>query len=387
METTQNLDNPTLSPLDELPEFPRLNGPMGQLVDGITHDIPYEHKALAVITYMGLALSGRTQLAPPYERLQPRFYACFIGPPGSGKSAAQSEVDRALEGLGNVAVERSINSGPALVMALESNRRLLYFPDEITGAFQKAKHGNMFDDFKTLYEDNKISNRVKNKVTALSGCHFAIVGTCTREAFGKMWLGTGGAGDGLQSRFVLSFSDKVMPRIKTDNDEITIGCAVGNLQSVLDTVPPTIELPEKVGEFTRGLVGEQDEINPDYSRVVDMGRRFALVIAACNGLTRIDEETMKLAAAFINYQEAAYEPLLPPDSWSLVQAFEQRILGFYRKHQPASFRDLRNNIKPEKSPGGFGPFRSAFHHLRETGMLLPTGDANRVGTVKYKVDD
>lgn len=388
METTQSTSSDTLelAQPDTLPEFPRLPGPLGRLVEGITEDIPYEHKALAVLTYIGLALSGRTELAPPHHHLQPRFYSCFIGPPGSGKSAAQLEVNRALAGIGKVSVERSINSGPALVTALDENRRLLYFPDEITGAFQKAKHGKMFDDFKTLYEDNKISNRVKTKVTVVTGCHFAIVGTCTRNSFGQMWQGTGGGNDGLQSRFVLSLSERRMPRIKTDNNEAAVVLAVEELQHALATAPPRIELPNEVGAFTNGLTGDGSHINPDYSRVVDMGRRFALLIAACEGKTQIDDETMKLGRAFIDYQIAAYEPLLPADSWSWVQAFEQRILAFFKKHQPASFRDLRNNIKPEKSPGGFGPFKTAFNNLVGTQKLLPAGDTNRVGTVRYKLD-
>jgi hypothetical protein len=376
-----------LAKLDTLPDFPQLNGPLGELVDAITHDIPYEHKALAAITYMGLALSGRTQLASPYERLQPRFYSCFIGPPGSGKSAAQREILEALNGLGKISVERSINSGPALVIALDENRRLLYVPDEITGAFKKAQHGRMFDDFKTLYEDNKISNRVKAKVVVVTDCHFSIVGTCTRTSFINMWVGTGGGNDGLQSRFVLSFSEDVIPRIKTGNNDLSCKIAAELLKNAVETVSPTIELPEEVGAFTFGLTGDGSHIDPKYSRVVDMGRRFALVIAACNGLTRIDAKTMEQAKAFIDYQIASYEPLLPEDAWSRVQAFEQRIRAFFRRHQPASFRDARNNIKPEKSPSGFGTFTSAWSNLVKAGVLLPAGDSNRVGTVRYKLDE
>lgn len=389
METVQNVDvskPQELAPMDVLPDFPQLEGPLRQLVDGITQDIPYEHKALAAVTYMGLALSGRTELASPYERLQPRFYSCFIGPPGSGKSAAQKEVLKALNGLGNVSVERSLNSAPAIVSALDENRRLLYFPDEITAAFNKAKHGKMFDDFKTLYEDNKIANRVKGKVTVVTDCHFSIVGTCTPNSFGNMWLGTGGGSDGLQSRFVLSFSDKLMPRMKTENDDFGVSCAVAELANVLDKLPPSIELPPDVGAFTSGLTGDGLHIDPQYSRVVDMGRRFALVVAACGGKSVIDDETMEQAKAFINYQIAAYAPLLPDDSWSRVQYFEQRIIAFYKRHQPASHRDLRNNIRPEKSPGGFGPFLAAFNNLVKASKLLPAGDSNRVGTVRYKLD-
>jgi len=376
---------------DTLEDFPRLTGPLGRLVEGITDDIPYEHKALAAVTYVGLALSGRTELAPPHNHLQPRFYACLVGPKGTLKSAAQKEVNRALEGLGNVSVEHSINSGPALVVALKENSRLLYAPDEMAGAFAKAKTGRMFDDFKTLYEDNKISNRVKNSPpTVATGCHFAMSGSCTRESFARMWLGTGGAGDGLQSRFVLSFSEKQRPhtQIKKPNNDALVALAVEELQHALASVPRRIELPEQEGAFTKGLAGTGEHINLDYSRVVDMGRRFALVLAACNGKTQIDDETMSLGRAFISYQIAAYRPLLPPDAINLVEGFEKRILLFFAKHQPASYRDLRNNIRPENSPGGFGPFKAAFNNLAtgQAPKLVPTGETNRVGTVRYRID-
>jgi hypothetical protein len=387
METTQIAETPELAQHDTLPEFPRLSGPLGSLVEGITHDIPYEYKAMSVLSYVGLALSGRTELASPYDKLQPRFYTCLVGPKGSGKSAAQKEVNKALEGLGNVSVEQSINSGPALVVALTENHRLLYSPDELNGAFQKAKAGSMFDDFKTLYEDNKISNRVKNKAPIVAtGCHFAIIGGCTRDTFGKMWSGIRGS-DELQSRFVLAFSEQCMPRRRTgSNNDPVISLAVEELKHVLSNVPTRIELPEQDGAFTEGLMGDGSHINLDYSRVVDMGRRFALIVAACEGKTRIDDETMKLGRAFIDYQIAAYEPLLPPDAKGFVEKYEKRILPFFEKHQPASFRDCRNNIRPENSPGGFGPFKSAWNNLVSTGKLLPAGDANRVGTVKYKLD-
>jgi len=377
-----------LAPHETLPEFPRLTGPLGRLVDGITADIPYEHKALAAVTYMGLALSGQTELAPPHNNLQPRFYACLIGPPGSGKSAAQKEVNRAFNGLGKVSVERSINSGPGLVAALAENRRLLYVPDEITGAFHKAKTQKIFDDFKTLYEDNKISNRVKAQVTIATGCHLAIIGTCTRDAFEEMWQGTGGGADGLQSRFVLSFSEKRRSHtdIKTANDDLAVAVAVGELRQALTTVPSIIELPDRVGAFTEGLVGDGAHISLDYSRIIDMGRRFALVLAACNGKAQIDDETIQLSRAFIDYQIAAYEPLLPPDSENLVAAFEKRIILFFRKHQPKSHRDCRNNLRPENSPGGLGPFKGAWGNLLSQKILVPSGDTNRVGTVQYKLD-
>jgi hypothetical protein len=202
-----------------------------------------------------------------------------------------------------------------------------------------------------------------------------------------MWIKTGGGSDGLQSRFVLSFSDTPMPRVKTPNDPLLVTTAVSLLKEAIDNVPPVIDLPDEVGAFTEGLAGDGNHIDPRYTRVVDMGRRFALIIAACNGKTKIDAYTMKLAQEFINYQLAAYEPLMPEDAGNAVQMFEHRIVSFFKRHQPASIRDLRNNLKPNKSKNGFGTFQSAVNNLIKTRVLIPSGDANRVGTVRYKLDE
>jgi hypothetical protein len=201
-----------------------------------------------------------------------------------------------------------------------------------------------------------------------------------------MWLGTGGGSDGLQSRFVLTLSEQLMPRTKTGNNELAVGLAVCSLENMLNAVSSTIELPETVGTFTRGLTGDGSHLDAKYTRVIDMGRRFALIVAACNGLTQIDDETMKLAAAFINYQVAAYEPLMPEDSYSWVQAVEQRIIAYFKKHQPATERDCRNNLRPDKSPAGLGTFKSAFNNLVTTEVLLLTGEENRVGKPKFELD-
>lgn len=390
METLQNAgDQRPDDPIQQepLPEFPRLTGPLGKLVEAINPDIPYEHKALSVLTYVGLAFSGRTKLASPYRNLQPRFYTCLVGPPETGKSAAQERVGRALRGLGKVHVEYSLNSGPALVMTLDQHRRLLYLPDEATGALQKAKRGQMLADLLRLYESNEIGRVVVDETINIPDAHFAMIATATPRVFEDMWQGTSGGGGGLQSRFVLSFSEERMPLIGKDNDEQVVSEAVNELMDVLSSAPLEISLPEKVGDFTFGLIGE-GWLNPEQfpARVVSAGRRFALILAACERKTQIDEETMKLGAAFIQYQMAAHERLMPPDAWSRVQLFENRIIAYFERHPSTTHRDARNNIKPDKSPGGFEAFNKAFNSLIKAGRLKEV-DKNRVGTPLYKLDE
>lgn len=372
---------------DALPEFPRLTGPLGMLVDAITQDIPYEHKALAALTYMGVALSGRTRLAGgDYENLQPRFYACLIGPPGSGKSAAVNEVKRALKDFGKVHVQGSINSGPALVKVLNEHPRLLYLPDEATGAFQKAQSGRMFSDLLHLLEENEAEHRVRDSSTKVTNAHFGMALTATPRVFQDMWTGTGGSSSGFQSRFVLSFSEVLMPLVKTGNDSFGLEVAVNDLKAILDRLPPEIALPETKGDFTKGLVGDGSHIDGNLSRVLDMGKRFALLTAACNDKAQIDDETMGAAAAFIKYQIAAFERFMPADAWSWVQRFENRILNFFEKYPDShSDREVLNYIKPRVSQGGFGVFEKAFDNLKDTRELIST-EKNRSGFELWKLN-
>ena len=59
----------------------------------ITSDLPYEHKSLCTLAYLGLAMSGRVHLASdPY--LQPRFYSCMIGSLLYGQERYGKEVRR-----------------------------------------------------------------------------------------------------------------------------------------------------------------------------------------------------------------------------------------------------------------------------------------------------
>jgi hypothetical protein len=363
------------------------------LVEAITTDIPYEHKALCTLTYVGLALSNRVQLEDNEKHLQPRFYACMVGPPGSGKSAAQQEVCHALSGLADVQVEFSIDSGPALVEALEEHPRLLYVPDEMTDAFQKAKNTKIFGQLLRLYESNETGRRVVKrnaKPAKLTNVHFAIVGAATTQGFADMWQGTRGGSGGLQSRFVLSYSEKLIPAIKTPNDKQALADAASELAEVLSTDRRVIKMSwDAEAEYIAWGAFDQDYDSdgfPRFSRALDMGKRFALLSAACNGKTEIDEETVNLSLAFIRYQVAAYKRLMPGDSIGPIQAFEQRIIAYVERQGGWGYeRETRINIRPERSPGGFGAFRQAFKNLTSSGKLKQDGH-NRIGNPRWRID-
>lgn len=379
--------------------FPRLTGPIGELVDAITDDVPYEHRALTAITYVGLALSGRVKFSgDDYAELQPRFYACLIGPPGTGKSAAMKEVKRLFrsrqrqlgngafwpeDSLGKVHVQESINSGPALVMALKRHPRLLYMPDEGSGAFDKFKFGRGLSDILRLLEDNTIGHAVRDHETTVNDAHFAMVLSATPGSFTEMWTGTRGAGSGLQSRFVLSYSDRKMPATPRGTNRDIAELAAEVLKGILSRMPDdrrgrpvmdcTVDLPDQWGAFTAGLTeGLGESISA--ARAVDMGRRFALIMAVCNGKTKVDDETIQLGREFIRYQLTMFDRFMPDDATTPVQRFETRILRYFERHPGGhTERDIRNNLRPENSPGGLDAFRRAFNNLTAN----QTGDSGK----------
>jgi len=377
---------------ESLPEFPRLPGPLGKLVDAITPDLAYDHKAIAALAYVGVALSGRVRIkSEPF--LQPRFYACSVGLAGTGKSAADKEIARAILPLmPDVNAELSLDSGPALVEILGEKPRTLYRPDELADAFEKAKQttgsrNSLFGEFLRLYESGETGRAVIERnggCKSVENAHFAICASATTDRFERIWAGTSGAASGLQSRFILSFSDKSLSDIKSGNDEMKMEQARAELAAVLslEEIQDVIlseEAQEAIFWWSSGVDRGK------HSRVLDMAKRFALIVAATCGESTITDATMKLGLQFADYQLALYKKLMPDDAATFVQAFENKILRFYDKHPNSPERQCKKSIKPENCPGGFGPFSQAWRNLTHADAIIRTG-MTRSNTVLWSRD-
>ena len=392
------VDEPELAEEEKLPAFPSLPGALGQLVDGITHDLPYDHKAMAALTYIGIGLAKRISMLPDYW-LQPRFYVCMVGPAGSAKSAAEFEVRRALcEGdtpvLSDLAVELSIDSGPALVQALEEapNHRLILAPDELADQFEKARAGatgknSLFGELLRLFESNETANRTKKKggeggkIEIRDGL-FALIGGTTTQRFPEMFVGTGSNASGLQSRFVLSYSEQNTPRWKSPNDMQAIASACSSLSSVIAAAPKQLVVSDAAREAFMAW-RKDDASNTDVMRrLLDQAKRFAMIVAACQNAENINEETMALALQFADYQLALRTRLFPPDASSSEQVFENLILAFLEKHGSGSEAVIQNRIGPERRRGGFISFNRAWGALFRCGKLVMVGP-NRSGQPVY----
>lgn len=394
-ETAGHIEENAINPEDEsLPEFPKLPGALGQLVEAITPDLPYDHKSLALITYIGLALAKRIELASdPW--LQPRFYSCMVGPAFNGKTACDLEVRNALgcaDGfvLGRIRVEFSMDSGPAQVEAFQENNIVILAPDELADQFEKARAGttgrnSLFGEWLRLYESNQTGNFTRTRRNEggrieVHDARLAILGGATTERFETMWTGSGGAASGLQSRFVLSYSEKPIPRLKTPNNSEAIQQAREILTEVVNREPRRVCLSTEAQEALldwRAFDDADPSMAEVMRRIVDMAKRFAMVVAACEGLTEIDVDTMHLALQFADYQIALREKLFPADSANNVQAFENRIMKFYDKHGHHSEAVLINALKPEKFKGGFTAYNAAFAALRHAAKLAQAGKSRK----------
>jgi len=184
----------------------------------------------------------------------------------------------------------------------------------------------------------------------------------------------------LKSRFVLSYSEKDIPRLRTPNNDELINDSLRKLASVVNGDIGLGELAEpqsvrqiRLNEEAQREIGSWRCFDDDGAevmrRVLDMAKRFCLVVVACEGLNAIDGATMRMGLQFADYQIALREKLFALDASSYVQAFENRILKFCERHGQSSAPRVLNSIKPDRWPGGFASYNQAFAALIRAGKL------------------
>jgi hypothetical protein len=381
----------------QIPKFPRLLGPLGRLADAITPDIPYDFKALSIITCVGLQLSGRIRLASdPW--LQTRFYSLNVGRAGGGKTAGCDEVLAALTPIIRYSVEPSIDSGPAHVEAFQENNYVLLFPDEMADQFEKAKltgtsRNSIFGEWLRLFEKNLTGNRTKKDKrhgvggqVVITNAHFAMLGGVAVERFPTMWQGAGATKSGLRSRFCLAYSEEIMPRLKTPNNDEAVRSAVAEIGALLrsaqsdDFYRPFVDLPLSL-EAQSAIAGWRfgEDGDESFTRVLDKAKRFALLNAFCDSRSDVDGDVMQLGLAASDYWMAADSKLFEPDAANYVQAFENRIIKFFTLNPKATLDQLTQHIRPEKYLGGYEAFNRGWRALQN--RVAPCGTTRKKKTV------
>jgi hypothetical protein len=392
---------------DSLPEFPRLSGSLSDLADALYPDIPYGFKMMAAVTHFGLIRSGRDELEG-CSSLQPRFYVCFIADAGHGKTAAINEVRTCMLPLKPrmMEVPSSIDSGPALVdqfAALDAMRppladvnadkaaRVLLDPDEMSDLFEKSKvsaqsRNTLGKEFLKLFEANRTGNRIRKSSWQGENAHLAVLGGATPEGYKAMWTGTGGAASGLQSRFVLVTSDAKVPSRaqQQPSDQEALAAAVLRIGKQIALPGQTIRFDEDArsifAEWSDSLGGK-----PSHTRVGDFASRLLIVLAVTNDVAVVNRDLVAQAIQFGNYVISVREKFDVADSYSFTQNFENDIIAVFKRYSESlSQNDVRRLVRPERKPGGMGPFNQAWVNLVKSGMLVQDGQTAK-GKHKYRL--
>jgi hypothetical protein len=386
----------------DLPPFPKFVGPLHEIAEAITNDLAYEHKILAELCYVGCALSGKIAI----EHLQPRFYGCMVGPAGFGKTAVDKEVWQAIHPLFPhlYTPPTCCESQQSLVETLATHPHLMLAPDEISILLTKdrARMGNaaILGEVLKLYERNDtgriVIKRTKTKPgeqktdqTIVQDAHLGIFGGCTTVSFENVWCSKDAAASGLQTRFCLSYSEQIAPRVKTATDLDKLASALDYLKNAVAGVFNCECLPqyffysyEAQAMLHRWRPLDYHEVTQRHSpRILDMAKRVALLVSATQANMEIDEEAMEIGLRFADYQIALKDWLMPEDVSSYVEKFEKRIRKYVQKHGPCSRRTIETGINPGALLGGYECFNRAWRALERQLRKVAT---NRAGQPVYR---
>jgi hypothetical protein len=422
-EETRQKEEPDLpESAQPFPPFPRLIGVLNELALAIAPSLAYEQKALALLTGVGLKIAGSVKLATdPW--LQTRLYSASISPPGQTKSAADKEVRRALwpqplntdESFGTlndnsrkggqqlyphpplegapIAVEFSVNSGPALVQLLSESPRVFLAPDELAGMFEKARStssspNTLFNELLRLYEGNETGRTVvarrgeKGTHLKLTSVYLAIYGGATPQSFERMWRGTGGDGAGLQSRLTIAYSDCPLPAFQTLTDGKELQRLMPILNSRLRAVTENLTMTDEAQTMTVEWVAGHQEGLP--ARALDTAKRVAMILASTLESKCVDAQVMRWALDFAEYQIALKKRLMPADADNNVQAFEHKIVAVFDRNYQATLSQVRRAIHPERHSGGHEAYNRAVTALVRSGRLMVASKTTS-GTHVYKL--
>lgn len=396
---------------EPLPPFPELTGSLAELSRALAPDLPYCHKFMVGVTLLGAILSGHVNIQDS-PHVEPRFYTIMVDDKGAGKGGSKNEMYRALEPLvtGELNTIHSINSGPALVLELAQHPRTMLYADELDKLFEVAKTGgksgnSLFGELLTLYDGHETGNNAKsnlqlpNKIQqavcksgdskiVVKGAQLSILGGTQPDVFQQMWRGSKSSSNGLQSRFMLvSSGNKFVPEPQRPSDMQEVDRLTGLVtEQVLPYLnadePLTIHLPNDLGDRQRSWwPAVQTQYPKASARTPAMVTRILIILAVTNGVQTITPELMEQALAWGEYEAQLAERFMPSDSLTWTQAFEDLIIGAFRKHGKLglSQNQVRRYVNPEKHKllGGHGPYMTAWKNLVNVGVLAIDRTNNR----------
>ena len=420
-EQEEKFDDTTEEPFPECPVF---TGPLTDLATTLYPSLPLEFKQIGMIVRWGLLRSGIDKLQwEPH--LQPRFDVIMVSLPNRGKTAANNETRKAMDEIaklakadiagknkirptarvfGDFTTLASADSGPFLVgkfyeLVKEAEKqvavgitsddagKIMFDPDEIADVFEKARSSNgristLFTEFLKLHSTNRTGNGTKQTGDKpVDKAHLAVFGGTTVERYRTLWTGTGAGGDGLMSRFIpMTTNAPQVPPVPLPTDIVAVTGLYKRLAKLAVMPGQEIVLDQDAVKIMTEWWASIDSAGKNATRVLEMVKQLLIVLAVTNApedhngtILTVGSDLMSQAIKFGDYVIAARERLNPADSWSHIQAMENTIIAWFKKHagrkNPKSRNECRRGIRPDRMPGGLGAFKLGWDNAVNVGVL------------------
>jgi Protein of unknown function (DUF3987) len=408
---------------ESFPECPIFSGALTDLARALYPSLPLEFKQWGLVVRWGLMRSGLDQLEHE-EHLQPRFFAVLVSPPNRGKTASINESRTAMKSISRMFIEghdkanttptnqacaevenlASADSGPFLVqefynVAKDASERymksvcsdnaakILLDPDELSDVFEKARTSNnrvstLFIELLKLHSNNRTANGTKQTGNrSVNNAHLAVLAGTTVKKYPMLWTGTGGGADGLVSRFLaITTNAKQVPASPLPSDFAAATKTFDRLGRLAQLPGQTVRLNEEARAMLDSWWESIDTGKQSATRILEAIKQLLIVLAVTNlpadwkgSVVTVGPELVQQAIQFGNYEIAVRERLNPGDSWSNIQAMENLIIGWFRKHAgrklPMTRNECRRGIQPQRMPGGLGSFLLAWTNCVNAGVL------------------
>jgi hypothetical protein len=417
---------------DEFPHCPIFPGALTELARAMYPSLPLDFKQWGMIARWGLLRSGIDTFGME-KHLQPRFYSVLVSKPNRGKTASINETRNAFDiiygMMKSTAGKLRVCGEPESIPSVDSGQffsdefarmvkaskaayekgecadlagKMMLDPDELSDVFEKGRVtqgrvSTMFIELLKLHSGNRTgSGTKKDGKSAVTNAHLSILAGTTVRKYPMLWTGTGGGADGLVSRFIpITTNNPPVPPVPLPSDFVTAEKMYVRLSRLAELPGQTIMLDEEASKMLTDWWGSFDSGKESATRVLETIKQLLIVLAVTNlpenhqGATvTVDADLMTYAIQFGEYVIAVRELINPGDSWSIVQAMENTIIDWAKKHtsktDPKTMRDARRGIHPERLPGGLGTFKMAWRNCVETDVLK-VRDKGHKGNGKYSM--
>jgi hypothetical protein len=408
------LDQATQETTRQFPECPIFPGTLTDLARAIYPSLPLEFKMWGLITRWGLYRSGLDCLANE-PHIQPRFYTALVSTPNRGKTACINESQRSMELITSMAKAQcaeatkphgadveclaSADSGPFLVeylykkarqakddfvssITFDDRAKVILDSDELSDIFEKGRSSagrasTFFEELKKLHSGNRTANGTRRTGDlSVDKAHLALLSGTTVKKYPQLWVGTGGGGDGLISRFIIITTNAPqVPPVPLLTDTVAAMQAYERLVKLAQLPSQTITLSDEAAKVLTEWWNSFDTSKESASRILETVKQLLIVLAITNApeghvgnSLMADANLVREAIKFGDYEIAIREILNPGDAWSNVQAMEDAIIKWAQKNakkEAKSIRDFRRGIHPQRMPGGLGTFLLAWKNCVE----------------------